>query len=93
MAGRDEDRLADLNDEFRDPEVRAIIATRGGAGSYRVADGIDSDAVRADPKPVGGFSDITTIHLTLWTYARLATVHGCLAGRTATTGASGRISR
>ena len=31
MAGRDEDRLADLNDAFADPGVRAIIATRSGA--------------------------------------------------------------
>jgi muramoyltetrapeptide carboxypeptidase len=83
MAGRDADRLADLNDAFRDPSVRAIIATRGGAGSYRIVDGIDFDAVRADPKPVVGFSDITNIHLALLTHARLATIHGCLAGLTA----------
>ena len=60
MAGRDEDRLADLNDAFRDPTVRAIIATRGGAGAYRIADGVDFDAVRADPKPLVGFSDTPT---------------------------------
>lgn len=30
LAGRDEDRLADINDAIRNPEVRAIIATRGG---------------------------------------------------------------
>jgi muramoyltetrapeptide carboxypeptidase len=83
MAGRDDDRLADLNDAFRDPEVRAVIATRGGAGAYRIADRIDFDAVRADPKPLVGFSDITNLHLALWTHARLATIHGGLAGRTA----------
>lgn len=83
MAGRDEDRLADLNDAFRDPGVRAVIATRGGAGAYRIADGIDVDAVRADPKPVLGFSDITNIHLAVWARAGLATIHGCLAGPTA----------
>ena len=83
MAGRDEDRLADLNDAFRDPGVRAIIATRGGAGAYRIADRIDVDAVRADPKPLVGFSDVTNIHLAVWSTARLATVHGCLDGLTA----------
>jgi muramoyltetrapeptide carboxypeptidase len=83
MAGRDEDRLGDLNDALRDPGVRAVIATRGGAGAYRIADGLDFDAVRADPKPVVGFSDITNLHIALWTQARLATVHGCLAGTTA----------
>ena len=85
MAGRDQDRLDDLNDAFRDPGVRAVIATRGGAGAYRIADGIDFDAVAADPKPVVGFSDITNLHLSLWRHCRLATIHGCLAGLRATT--------
>lgn len=80
MAGRDQDRLEDLNNAFRDPGVRAVIAIRGGAGAYRIADGIDFDAVRADPKPVIGFSDITNLHLALWQHCRLATIHGCLAG-------------
>jgi muramoyltetrapeptide carboxypeptidase len=82
-AGRDEDRLADLNDAFADPEVRAIITTRGGAGAYRIADFIDFDVVRADPKLVVGFSDITHVHLALWQHCRLGSVHGALAGPTA----------
>lgn len=80
MAGRDEDRLADLNDAYRDPGVRAVIATTGGAGAYRIADDIDFAAVRADPKPLVGFSDITNLHLSLWRHCRIAGVHGCLAG-------------
>lgn len=80
LAGRDHDRLADLNEAFRDPRVRAVVATRGGAGAYRISDGIDYEAVRSDPKPVVGFSDITHLHLALWRECRLPTVHGCLAG-------------
>ncbi|WP_340682442.1 LD-carboxypeptidase [Amycolatopsis coloradensis] len=80
MAGRDEDRLADLDDAFRDPAVRAVIATRGGAGAYRIADDLDFDAVRADPKPLIGFSDITALHLALWRHCGLAGIHGSLAG-------------
>src|SRR5262245_50599691 len=79
MAGRDEDRAADLNRAFRDPGVRAIIATRGGKGAYRIVDDLDIDAVRRDPKPVVGFSDITHIHLALWARSRLATLHGPFA--------------
>lgn len=30
LAGKDEARLADLNDALRDPGVRAIFCTRGG---------------------------------------------------------------
>jgi muramoyltetrapeptide carboxypeptidase len=80
MAGHDQDRLDDLNDAFRDPGVRAIITVVGGAGAYRIADGIDFDAVRTDPKPLLGFSDITNLHLALWQHCGLATIHGCLAG-------------
>ena len=76
LAGADGDRLADLNDAFRDPNVRGIVCTRGGYGSQRIVDDIDMDAVRADPKVVVGFSDITALQLALWRGARLATVHG-----------------
>ncbi|MEZ5182280.1 MAG: LD-carboxypeptidase [Acidimicrobiales bacterium] len=76
LAGRDEDRLADLNDALRDPEVRAIFATRGGKGAYRIADGLDVDAARADPKLLVGFSEITVLHLALLRSCGLAAVHG-----------------
>lgn len=80
MAGRDEERLADLNDAFRDPQVRAIFATRGGKGSYRIADQMDFEAVRRDPKPLLGFSDITTLHLMLSKHCGLAGIHGSVFG-------------
>jgi muramoyltetrapeptide carboxypeptidase len=82
MAGTDDDRLEDLNDAFRDPGVRAVITTRGGAGAYRIADRIDFDAVRAHPKPIVGFSDITYLHLSLMQRCGLAVVHGSLFGPT-----------
>ena len=81
LAGTDEDRLADLNDAFRDPGVRAVFATRGGKGAYRISDKLDFDAVRRDPKPLVGFSDITAVHLTLWKECRLAAIHGVRAAR------------
>ncbi len=83
LAGSDEDRLADLDDAFRDPGVRAIFATRGGKGSYRIADRIDFEAVRRDPKPLVGFSDITILHLMLWKRCRLIGIGGGLLGDTA----------
>lgn len=78
LAGTDEARLSDLNLAFGDPEIRAIFATRGGKGSYRIADGIDFDAVSRDPKFLIGFSDITILHLSLWKHCRLIGVHGAL---------------
>ena len=78
LAGTDEERLSDLNSAFRDPQVRAVFTTRGGKGSYRIADGIDFDAVRRDPKFLIGFSDISILHLCLWKHCRLIGVHGGL---------------
>ena len=83
MAGADADRLEDLNDAFRDPRVRAVITTTGGAGAYRIANRIDFDAVRADPKPLVGFSDITSLHLSLLKHCNLGGIHGCLVGHKA----------
>jgi muramoyltetrapeptide carboxypeptidase len=80
LAGRDEARLADLNDALRDPGVRAIFSTRGGKGAYRIADGLDFHAARRDPKPLIGFSDITILHLALWQRSRIVSFHGPHAG-------------
>lgn len=76
LAGRDEDRLADLNDAIRDPSVRAIIATRGGKGAYRIADGVDFAAMRANPKVLIGFSEITILHLSIWQQCAVPGIHG-----------------
>src|SRR3954454_23143707 len=76
LAGTDAERLADLNDALRDDEVRGIWCLRGGYGAQRIADGLDFAAAHADPKLVVGFSDVTAIHLALWSAAALPTVHG-----------------
>lgn len=80
LAGDDEDRLADLNEALRDPGVRAIFATTGGKGSYRIAHGIDFAAAVNDPKPLIGYSDITILHLALWQRCRLVSFHGPYVG-------------
>jgi muramoyltetrapeptide carboxypeptidase len=84
MAGRDPDRLDDLNAAFRDSRVRAIFAALGGAGAYRIAEEIDFDAVRRDPKPLIGFSDISYLQLALWRECGLVTIHGAAVGQEAT---------
>jgi muramoyltetrapeptide carboxypeptidase len=79
MAGPDEVRLADLHAAFRDPGVRAVVTAHGGAGAYRIADALDFDAIRRDPKPLVGFSDITALHLALSAHG-IASVHGMMYG-------------
>jgi len=80
LAGRDEDRLADLNEAIRDPEVRAIVTTRGGCGSFRLLHGVDVEALAADPEPLVGYSDITALHR-VWHTVGVPSIHGAAAGR------------
>lgn len=76
LAGRDEDRLADLNDALRDPGLKAIVATRGGKGAYRIAGGLDVAAARRHPTLLVGFSEVTIVHLALFRRAGLVGLHG-----------------
>lgn len=76
LAGRDEERAADLNAAFADPEVRAVLAIRGGWGSARLLPHLDYEAVRRDPKVVLGFSDVTSLLLGLHARTGLVTFHG-----------------
>jgi muramoyltetrapeptide carboxypeptidase LdcA involved in peptidoglycan recycling len=61
------DRATDLNAAFRDPQIRAVLATIGGEDQITVVPHLDADAVRADPKPFLGYSDNTNILSWLWT--------------------------
>jgi muramoyltetrapeptide carboxypeptidase len=76
LAGKDEDRLADLNQAIRDPGIRAIVATRGGKGAHRIAEELDFAGLSADPKLLIGFSEITILHLAIWENCRLPGIHG-----------------
>lgn len=76
LAGQDVDRLSDVNEALRDPGVKAIFATRGGKGAYRIASGLDFEAAMCNPKLLVGFSEVTILHLVLQKHCGLAGVHG-----------------
>jgi muramoyltetrapeptide carboxypeptidase len=63
MAGRDEDRAADLHAMLADPEVRAIVCLQGGYGTPRLIPLLDEELFAANPKAICGYSDLTTLHL------------------------------
>ncbi|HET7676570.1 MAG TPA: LD-carboxypeptidase [Candidatus Limnocylindrales bacterium] len=69
LAGRDEDRAADLHAMWADPEVKAIICLQGGYGSPRLTNLLDAELIAANPKPLCGYSDITTLHLAVQKWA------------------------
>jgi muramoyltetrapeptide carboxypeptidase len=65
----------ELNRLLRDPEVRAVFSLTGGRMTLSYLDLIDVEAVRADPKPVLGFSDISALHLALHARTGLVSLH------------------
>ncbi|WP_426268052.1 S66 peptidase family protein [Sphingomonas sp. LHG3443-2] len=80
LAGTDKDRAADLNAAFADRSIRAVMAMRGGWGSQRLLPFLDWATIRANPKLLVGFSDITALHLAIQARASFPTIHGPTAG-------------
>jgi len=71
-----QERASDLHDMFRDPAVRAIIATIGGDHAWQLLPLIDWELIRANPKIFMGFSDITVLNVAIWTETGMVTFNG-----------------
>jgi muramoyltetrapeptide carboxypeptidase len=76
LAGKDEERAADVGAMFADRSVRGIFAVRGGWGCARILPHLDFGLIRANPKLLVGFSDITALHLALAAKCGFTTIHG-----------------
>ncbi|HTE54312.1 MAG TPA: LD-carboxypeptidase [Kofleriaceae bacterium] len=76
LAGSDDRRADELNGLIADPDVRAILLARGGYGILRILDRLDAGALRADPKPIVGFSDATALLFWALAAAGLRGIHG-----------------
>ena len=75
LAGDDTHRLDALNTAIADPECKAVFLARGGYGLLRILQQIDREALRAHPKPIVGFSDVTAL-LVCCFQAGVAAIHG-----------------
>jgi len=75
FAGSEADRLNDIQLATDDPEVKAVICSRGGYGMSRIVDRIDFSALKNNPKWYVGYSDITSLHLWLNTVCGIASLH------------------
>ncbi len=76
LAGTDAGRAGDLNAMFADREVKAIVCVRGGSGAARLLPLLDYKAIRAHPKALLGYSDITALHSAIHAQTGLVTFHG-----------------
>jgi muramoyltetrapeptide carboxypeptidase len=76
FAGSDAVRLAALHLALADAESDAIICARGGYGATRLLGALDPERLRAQPKPIVGFSDITALLCWARVRAGVASIHG-----------------
>lgn len=78
FSGRHDERLADLRAALTDPEIRAILCSRGGYGVVHSLEELGKIDLRDDPKWVIGFSDISALHA-LMASQGVASVHASMA--------------
>lgn len=76
LAGTDRDRATDINTMFADKTVQAILTVRGGWGCNRILPLLDYKLIRAHPKIIMGYSDITSLLLAIYAKSNLITFHG-----------------
>ncbi|MGV9555149.1 S66 peptidase family protein [Streptomyces sp. NPDC003401] len=78
-SGTPAEQADELNALLRDPQVRAVVAHTGGQATIGYLDLIDLDAIRADPKPIIGYSDISLLHMALHARTGLVGFHADIA--------------
>ena len=90
LAGTDEQRLGDLLELIRAPEVRGVVLARGGYGLARILARLDPVECREARKLFVGYSDATSLLLFLRQRTGLASVHGPMLERSGMTDAARR---
>ncbi len=76
LAGSDQERAEELMNLWRDPEVKALMAARGGYGCLRLLGLLDFGLLRTLPKRLIGFSDLTVLHAAILKETNQLTLHG-----------------
>lgn len=76
VAGDRRVRAAAFDRAWKQDEVSAIMAVRGGYGSMEVLPHLDPDPVTRHAKPFIGYSDTTSIHIWLNGHVGMTSVHG-----------------
>lgn len=76
VAASVEHRVEDLNEAFRDKNVKAILTVIGGFNSNQLLDHIDYEAIKQNPKIFCGFSDITALSNSIYAKTGLITYSG-----------------
>jgi muramoyltetrapeptide carboxypeptidase len=78
FAGSDMERALDFQEFLDNPNIKAIISTRGGYGSVRIIDELDFTSFIRQPKWLVGFSDFTVFHSHIHTNCQISTIHAAM---------------
>ena len=62
LAGTDDQRAADFQEQMDNPNIKAIWCVRGGYGTVKIIDKLDFTKFKQNPKWIIGFSDVTVLH-------------------------------
>lgn len=76
LSNPDELRIRELENGFANPEIKAIMALRGGYGCLRMLPALDWEIFRKNPKFLIGFSDISILVNQIADNSGLITFHG-----------------
>ena len=77
LAGTDEQRAADFQQQLDNPNIKGIWCVKGGYGTVRIIDLLDFTKFKQNPKWIIGFSDITVLHNHLNTMG-FKSIHGIM---------------
>ena len=77
-AGTVAERISDIRWALSDPDIKAIICNRGGYGTIQLIDQLTLAELKASPKWLVGFSDISTLH-GLMMRAGVMSIHGTMS--------------
>lgn len=79
-SGTADERYDDFSKALLDPEVKAIICSRGGYGVVHILDRLAELDLRANAKWIAGFSDISALHA-LMALNGIASIHSSMAAQ------------
>jgi muramoyltetrapeptide carboxypeptidase len=71
-----QDRVEDLHEAFRDPNVKGILTVIGGYNSNQLLNYLDFDLIKENPKVFCGYSDITALSLAIYEKTGLVSYSG-----------------
>ena len=90
-AGTIAERCADLRWALNNPEIKAIVCTRGGYGSAMLLDPMTKGDFNRNPKWIVGYSDITALHSAM-VCSGVMSLHANMGGALGSRGANDPVN-